>query len=130
MPKSERETRSRRASQGRATKPALKAKLKAASALTARNLSPKEASAMARLEARIPKPLYAMLERAAALRGLTVTAYVTAIMGQDAQRTIEESSIIRLSRDDQTAFAKALIDPPQPAAKLTAAKRRHATLIR
>jgi len=30
----------------------------------------------------------------------------------------------------ETAFAKALIDPPRPAAKLTAAKRRHAALIR
>jgi uncharacterized protein (DUF1778 family) len=128
MPKSE----TSRRSPGRTTKPALKTKLKAvaASALTARNLSPKQATAMARLEARIPKPLYAMLERAAALRGLTVTAYVTSIMGEDARRTIEESSIIRLSDDDQTAFARALIDPPRPADKLTAAKRRHAALIR
>jgi uncharacterized protein (DUF1778 family) len=83
-----------------------------------------------RLEARIPTPLYQAMERAAQLRGLTLTAYVTAIMGEDARRTIEETSIIRLSRADQTAFAKALIDPPRPVAKLTAAKRRHAALIR
>ena len=86
--------------------------------------------ATSRLEARIPTDLYQAMERAAQLRGLTMTAYVTAIMGHDARRTIEESSIIKLSRDDQTAFAKALIDPPAPNAKLVAARRRHATLIR
>jgi Protein of unknown function (DUF1778) len=36
-----------------------------------------------------------------------------------------ESSIIRLSRRDQIAFAKALLDPPAPNAKLLAAMRRH-----
>jgi uncharacterized protein (DUF1778 family) len=84
---------------------------------------------MSRLEARIPATLYQMMERAAALRGLTLTAYVTATMGEDARRTIEEVEIIRLSRADQIAFAKALINPPAPTAKLVAAKRRHAELI-
>jgi uncharacterized protein (DUF1778 family) len=83
-----------------------------------------------RLEARIPSALYKTMERAAQLRGLTLTAYVTAIMGEDARRTIEESRIIQLSHADQTAFAKALIDPPAPSAKLVAAKRRHTALIR
>ena len=85
---------------------------------------------ISRLEARIPTPLYEAMETAASLRGLTMTAYVTAIMGDDARRTIAESSILKLSRDDQAAFAKALIDPPTPNARLVAAKRRHATLIR
>lgn len=83
-----------------------------------------------RLEARIPAELYEVMERAAALRGLTMTAYVTATMGHDARRTIEETSIIKLSQDDQIAFAKALSDPPRPNAKLVAAARRHAALIR
>lgn len=86
--------------------------------------------AMSRLEARIPTELYEVMERAAKLRGLTMTSYVTTTMVSDAQRTIEESSIIRLSRDDQTAFANALIEPPAPNAKLVAAARRHAALIR
>jgi uncharacterized protein (DUF1778 family) len=86
--------------------------------------------AMSRLEARIPTDLYKIMERAAELRGLTMTSYVTSTMVGDAQRTIEESTIIRLSRDDQAAFAKALIDPPAPNAKLVAAARRHAALIR
>jgi uncharacterized protein (DUF1778 family) len=86
--------------------------------------------ATSRLEARIPSELYKTMERAAQLRGLTLTAYVTATMGQDARRTIEESFIIKLSAADQTAFAKALIDPPAPNAKLLAANRRHDAMLK
>jgi uncharacterized protein (DUF1778 family) len=104
-----------------------RAKAKVTKALS-RHEPPKEATS--RLEARIPTDLYEVMERAATLRGLTMTAYVTSTMVSDAQRTIEQSAIIRLSRDDQMAFAKALIDPPAPNARLVAAKRRHAALIR
>lgn len=93
-------------------------------------LEPSFREAMSRLEARIPTDIYEVMERAATLRGLTMTAYVTTTMWTDARRTIEESSILKLSRDDQTAFAKALLDPPAPNAKLIAAGRRHAALIR
>lgn len=86
-------------------------------------------STMSRLEARIPTDLYEEMERAAELRGLTMTSYVTAIMGDDARRTISENSIIRLSIEEQLAFANALINPPEPNAKLLAAKRRHAEMI-
>jgi uncharacterized protein (DUF1778 family) len=85
--------------------------------------------AMSRLEARIPKPLYEKMERAAKLRGLSVTAYVTAIMGEHAERTIEQTEIIRLSREGQIAFANALLNPPEPNAKLRAAAKRHAELF-
>jgi uncharacterized protein (DUF1778 family) len=88
---------------------------------------PKEA--VSRLEARIPTSLYQAMERAATLRGLTLTAYITATMGEDARRTIEEADILRLARADQIAFAEALINPPAPNAKLLAAKRRHDELI-
>ncbi len=90
---------------------------------------PAAAPATSRLEARIPTHLYNAMERAAELRGLTVTAYVTTIMGEDARRTIEEAHVIRLSQADQIAFAKALLNPPKPNAKLLAAKRRHAATV-
>jgi uncharacterized protein (DUF1778 family) len=86
--------------------------------------------AMSRLEARIPTSVYEVMEHAATLRGLTLTAYVTATMGEDARRTIEQTSVIRLSRADQIAFAEALINPPAPNAKLIAAARRHAPMAR
>lgn len=94
----------------------------------ARLEAPREA--MSRLEARIPSDLYTVMERAAQLRGLTMTAYVTATMGEDARRTIEQTSIIRLSQADQVAFAEALINPPAPNAKLVAAAKRHSPMMR
>ena len=98
-------------------------------AIEARRKAAPPKDAMSRLEARIPGHVYATMERAAALRGLTLTAYVTAIMGEDARRTIEQTDIIRLSREGQIAFAKALMNPPEPNAKLRAAAKRHAELF-
>jgi uncharacterized protein (DUF1778 family) len=83
-----------------------------------------------RLEARVPTEVYEQIERAARLRGLTLTAYVIATAGADARRIIEETDILRLSRTDQIAFARALIDPPAPNEHLARAARRHAALIR
>ena len=82
-----------------------------------------------RLEARVPTEVYEQIERAAKLRGLTLTAYVIATAGADARRVIEETDILRLSRTDQIAFAQALIDPPAPNQHLARAARRHAALI-
>ena len=123
MPKTKKKKPSSRETASRlkdgSPKTAIEARLKVA--------PPKDA--MSRLEARIPTPVYEAMERAATLRGLTLTAYVTATMGEDARRTIEETDILRLSREGQIAFAKALINPPTPSARMLAAKRRHAELI-
>jgi uncharacterized protein (DUF1778 family) len=124
MVKTEKETTQARA------KPQGKIRRRKARVTKAVSRSAPRKEAMSRLEARIPTDLYKVMERAATLRGLTMTAYITSTMVSDARRTIEESAIIRLSRDDQTAFAKALINPPAPNARLVAAKRRHAALIR
>jgi uncharacterized protein (DUF1778 family) len=85
---------------------------------------------MARLEARIPAQAYEQMQRAAKLRGMTLTGYLLATAGEDARRVIEETEIMRLSREDQIRFAEALIDPPGPNAKLAHAAKRHAELFR
>jgi uncharacterized protein (DUF1778 family) len=84
---------------------------------------------MARLEARIPVRVYDQMQRAAKLRGMTLTGYLLATAGEDARRVVEESEIMRLSRADQIAFAEALINPPQPTERLKRAAKRHAELI-
>jgi uncharacterized protein (DUF1778 family) len=43
--------------------------------------------------------------------------------------TIEQTEIIRLSRQDQIAFAKALINPPEPTERLRRAASRHAEMM-
>ncbi|MGE0652469.1 MAG: DUF1778 domain-containing protein [Alphaproteobacteria bacterium] len=84
----------------------------------------------ARLEARIPVQVYDQMQRAARLRGMTLTGYLLATAGEDARRVVEEADILRLAREDQMRFAQALVDPPKPNDRLARAARRHAALIR
>lgn len=83
----------------------------------------------ARLEARIPVRIYSQMRRAAELRGMTLTGFLIATAGEEARREVENAEIMRLAREDQIRFAQALIDPPQPNARLKEAARRHAELV-
>ena len=91
---------------------------------------PNTESETARLEARIPVHVYEQMQRAAKLRGMTMTGYLIATAGEDARRVLEEAEIIRLAREDQIRFAEALINPPKPNARLIQAAKRHAELIK
>lgn len=81
---------------------------------------------IARLEARLPASVYALLKRAAELKGRSITDFVVSAAHDAAQRAIEDDGIIRLSAEDQRRFAEALIRPPAPNAALKRAMRRHA----
>ncbi len=83
----------------------------------------------AQLEARIPVQVYDQMQRAARLRGMTLTGYLIATAGEDARRTVEDAEIMRMAREDQIRFAQALIDPPKPNDLLRRAAKRHADLI-
>lgn len=83
----------------------------------------------ARLEARIPVQVYDTMQRAARLRGMTLTGYLLATAGEDARRVVEEAEIMRLSREDQIRFAEALINPPKANDRLVRAAKRHTDLI-
>ncbi|MGE0665663.1 MAG: DUF1778 domain-containing protein [Sphingomonadales bacterium] len=91
---------------------------------------PNSDSQTARLEARIPVQVYDQMQRAARLRGMTLTGYLIATAGEDARRVVEDAEIMRLAREDQIRFAEALIDPPEPNARLVRAAKRHADLIK
>lgn len=84
----------------------------------------------ARLEARVPVNVYEQMQRAARLRGMTLTGYLIATAGEDARRTVEEADVLRLAAEDQVRFAKALIDLPAPNARLARAAKRHVDLDR
>jgi uncharacterized protein (DUF1778 family) len=90
---------------------------------------PQRAEATARLEARIPLSVYTIMQRAAQLRGMTLTSYLMATAGEDARRLVAEADILRLSQEDQVRFAQALAEPPEPTDGLKRAARRHADLI-
>ncbi|NJD07068.1 MAG: DUF1778 domain-containing protein [Methylococcaceae bacterium] len=88
------------------------------------------ATPTARLEARIPTDLHALLKRAAELQGRTMTDFVIAAVQEAAQRAVEESDVIRLSLADQECFAQALLAPPAPAPALKRAFARRKKLLR
>lgn len=87
-------------------------------------------SATARLEARISTDLHAMLKRAAELQGRTMTDFVVSAVQDAAQRTIEQSEVVRLSLADQECFARALLSPPEPEPALQRAFARRSKLLR
>ena len=81
---------------------------------------------IARLEARLPASVYALLKRAAELKGRSLSDFVVNAARDAAQRAIEDEGLIRLSAEDQARFAQALINPPAPNAALKRALRSHA----
>jgi len=89
----------------------------------------KQAQPSARLEARLPGPVHALLKRAAEIQGRTLTDFVVTAAREAACKTIEESEIIRLSVAGQRQFANAMLHPPAPPAALKRAFRRHRDLF-
>ena len=83
-------------------------------------------SPTARLEARLPVDVHAMLKRAAEIEGRTLTDFVVAAASAAARKTIEDAEMIKLSIEDQERFAQALINPPPltPAMKRAIARHR------
>lgn len=83
-----------------------------------------------RLELRTTREQKALLRRAAALEGRTLTDFVVASAQDAARRTLAEHALIVLSERDQRTFATALLAPPEPAPALGAAVRRRARRTR
>jgi uncharacterized protein (DUF1778 family) len=79
----------------------------------------------ARLEARLPHDVHALLKRAAEIQGRTLTDFVVSAAREAAHRTIEETEIIRLSLEGQRQIAKAILNPPEPTPSLKKAAKRY-----
>jgi len=77
-----------------------------------------------RLEARITRDQKAVLMRAAALQGRTLTDFVVHSAQEAALRVIEVHESIQLAKQDREAFVEALLNPPAPGKRLRAAARR------
>ena len=91
---------------------------------------PTSSTPLARLEARLPAEVHALLKRAAELQGRTLTDFVVSAAHDAARRTIAETDILRLSLADQVRFADALLSPPPPNAALQRAFARRRQLLR
>jgi uncharacterized protein (DUF1778 family) len=84
----------------------------------------------ARLEARLPAEVHALLKRAAEIQGRTLTDFVVTAAHEAARRTIAETDVIRLAVEDQRRFAEAILDPPEPTPALRRAFAHHHRLVR
>jgi len=76
---------------------------------------------MERLETRLTHRQKALLKRAADLRGRTLTDFVVSAAEEAAESVIRSEYVISLGAGGSAAFARALLDPPEPNGALRAA---------
>lgn len=72
----------------------------------------------ARLEARVPSNQKDFFQHAASLAGQTLSEFVIDSTQKAAAKVVQEHELIRLSREEQIAFVTALLNPPEPGARL------------
>jgi len=92
-------------------------------------MATRETTRTARVEARIAPDALAVVRRAAELQGRSVSDFLVAAALKDAQQTIEDAQIIRLSVDDQRRFVDLLLNPPALAPAMKRALKAHKRLI-
>jgi uncharacterized protein (DUF1778 family) len=78
-----------------------------------------------RLEARITREQKRLIERAAQLRGTSVTDFIVNELQEAAAATIRVSETVRLRDDAREAFLTALLNPPEPNALAKVAMARY-----
>lgn len=82
-----------------------------------------------RLEARITPDQKRLIERAAELRGTTVTEFVVASAQQAAADTIKDFEVLTLRDQARKVFVHAILNPPPPSEAARAAARRYKTQL-
>lgn len=78
-----------------------------------------------RMHLRLDTKTKRKLERAAAYEETTVSDFVLANAVEAAERVIDSHERVTLSAKDWEVFYDALVNPPEPNAKLKAAARRY-----
>src|SRR6185437_16562369 len=78
-----------------------------------------------RLEARITPDQKRLIERAAELRGTTVTEFVVVSAQQAAATTIKDFETLTLRNEARELFIKVVLNPPAPNEALRAASQRY-----
>jgi uncharacterized protein (DUF1778 family) len=78
-----------------------------------------------RVEIRMTPAQKENIERAASLRGTSVTDFILNEVQPAATATIRESELLELRNEDRRVFVEALLNPPEPNDALKAAVARH-----
>ena len=86
---------------------------------------PQRTTRTARLEARITADQKAMIERAAAYEGRSVSDFVVHSVQEAAKTVVRDHEMLRLNRRQSEALVKVLLDPPTPNAALQEAAKQY-----
>jgi len=82
-----------------------------------------------RIEARIRPDQKSRIERAASIRGTSVSDFIVQHADEAARRTIEEHSIWTLNEAQSIAFVEACLNPREPGERLLAAAESYKQLV-
>ena len=82
-----------------------------------------------RIEARTSLAVRQLIEQAALLEGRSISDFIISMASEGAKRTIQEFNQLKLSAEDQLAFAESLLHPKPAPEALKQAMQRHADLI-
>jgi uncharacterized protein (DUF1778 family) len=90
---------------------------------------PRQSNRTARVEARISPDALAVVKRAAEIQGRSVSEFIVDAAQQLAHKTIEETTVMRLSVEDQRLIMESILDPPEPTEALRRAFEAHRKLF-
>ncbi len=90
----------------------------------------REPSRTARIEARIASEALSVVKRAAEIQGRSLSDFLVDAAVSAAEKTLEETSLIRLAVEDQRAIADALANPGPLGPAMERAIDRYRTLIK
>jgi len=82
-----------------------------------------------RTEARLLPEQKKRIERAASLKGLSISDFIVQHADEAAVRTIQLHTTWTLEDRDRDVFVQALLDPPAPSARMKAAVKRYRKLV-
>lgn len=91
-------------------------------------MAPKAAQRIERVEIRATSAQKRLLERAAEIRGTTLTGFILSEAQEAATATIQEFELLELRNEDRRLFVDTLLNPPKPNSALRAAAARHKEL--
>jgi uncharacterized protein (DUF1778 family) len=82
-----------------------------------------------RVDVRMTPEIKELLQRAAAIRGRSLSDFVVESAQEAAVAAIRDEHVMKLTAEDSRVLAEALLNPPEPNEALIRALRRHRELV-
>jgi uncharacterized protein (DUF1778 family) len=81
-----------------------------------------------RIYARVTPRQKSLIQRAAELKGLSISDYMIVNLEREAEQTIATTQIIELTAKDSLKLVEMLLNPPEPSENMKKAARRYQEL--